>query len=144
MEEFDLIRRDKLTFALFGYIIKQVPNDAFIDCYDYLALLKRKPIEKHLPVDILKWEIPCQNHYEPDSVRVELNQECKKYLHSNILRVSGILCHFTISDAQKTYVCVYDGCHFDIDESIKIPQRVLDECERVLGMDFHFSDPVTL
>ena len=143
MEEFDLICQDKLTFALFGYIIKQVPNEAFIDCSDYLALLKRKPVEKHLPIEILKWEIPCQNYYEPDSVRIELNEECKKYLHSNILRVSGFLCHFTISDAQKTYVSVYDGCHFDIDKSIKIPQRVLDECESMLEMDFRFSNTVT-
>ncbi len=39
---------------------------------------------------------------------------------------------------------VFDGCHFDIDASIRIPRKVIDECERELEMDFSFSDSVKL
>ncbi len=142
MEEDDIRRQNKLIFSLYDYILKHVPENTFLECRTYLDMLKTERREgPGYPKEIFNWQI--QNS-DDDDIRILLTDDCKKFIIKNILTISNYLCHFVIRSNDKIYVVVFDGCHFDIDASIRIPREVIDECEREFEMDFSFSDHVRL
>jgi len=129
-----------LIYSLYNYILKHIPENTVLECSTYLEMLKTERREgPGYPKEIFNWQI--QNS-ENGEICILLTNDCKKYILKNILTISNYLCHFVIRTNDKLYVVVFDGCHFDIDASIKIPQKVIDECEREFVMDFQFSDPV--
>jgi len=126
---------------IFLEIISQVPDGSYLYMGCYVdELLKDNRLPK-----LFECEIPISNDFGWYDKCFKLTSECKIYLEQNLSgNYLSFFCHYMIRDEEKVYVVVFDGCHFDIDASIKIPQNVIDECGREFEMDFSFSDPVTL
>jgi len=134
-------RETEICNNVVSFLFEQIPDNVGLYVSDY--------------IDILQIECPYFGVFQYESSNDDknykrkfiLSKECKKFFleedNSTFLFGGAYFCDYMIRDNNKLYVSVYDGCHFNIDKSIKIPQRVLDECERELEMDLTFSDTVT-
>lgn len=124
-------------------LFEQIPEDSSLYISDYIELF----IEENIHMEFFNWEV--ENDYPMYYARrFILNSDCRKYLlkdHNATLFANGAyFCHYMIRNEDKIYVVVFDGCHFDIDSSIHIPEELIQDCEKYLDQDFYFSNPVTL
>jgi len=133
------LRKCKLLKIIFGEIFSRISENAMFYVGYYIEdLYSDFPNDK-----LFDWMCPLDSDYGWYSRRFLLTKDCKEYLlNESISSFGSDFCHYMIRDEEKVYVVVFDGCHFDIDASIKIPREVIDECGREFEMDFRFSDPV--
>lgn len=132
----------KNLYDLLQLLLSQIPDDSYL----YVGTDIYNLIEQDIAPEILNFVTLLDYDYKWYSERFVLSKKFKDYLliEDNYLLFYYYFCHFMIRDDRKIYIVVFDGCHFDIDTSIKIPKNILGACEREFEMDFTFSNPVTL
>ncbi len=121
-------------------ILNQIPSNTYL----YMGCYVDQLFADQRMLGLLEYEIPLDKSYRIYDRRFKLTSECKQYLKNNLhINYESFFCHYMIKDDEKIYLLVFDSYSFDLDASLSLPDKLIQDCEKE-EIYIRFSNPVIL